>query len=48
MLHPDSDTSWLAGQHWAEQATVNVSCAKTFFLVISVYTNNILNAHVHV
>ena len=29
-------------------ATANMSCSKTFFLVNSVYINNILNAHVHV
>ena len=35
--------------HWrAEQATANVSCPKTFFLVNSVYTNNVLSAGVHV
>ena len=32
----------------SEQATAKVSCSKTFFLVNSVYTNNILNAYVHV
>ena len=31
----------------AEQATVEVSCSKTFFSVNSVYSNNVLNAHIH-
>ena len=39
---------WLAGQRRAEQATAKMCCSKTFFLVNSVYTNNVLNAHVHV
>ena len=28
--------------------TANMSCSKTFFLANSVYTNNVLNAGVHV
>ena len=46
--HSESDTSLLAGRRQVEQATANVSCSKTFFLVNSVYTNNVLNARVHV
>ena len=47
-LHSEINTSLLAGQLRAEQATANVSCSKMFFLVNSVYTNNVLNAGVHV
>ena len=38
----------LAGQQLAEQATANVSCLESLFLVNSMYTNNVLNACVHV
>ena len=38
--------SQLAGRQRAEQATANVSCSKKF--LNSVYTNNVLNACVHV
>ena len=31
-----------------EQATAKVSCSKTLFSVNSVYTNDVLNARVHV
>ena len=31
-----------------KQTTAKVSCSKTFFLVNSVYTNNVVNACVHV
>ena len=47
-LHSEIDTSPLAGRQRAEQASANMSCSKTFFLVNSVYTNNVLNARVHV
>ena len=47
-LHLEINTSQLAGGWRAEQATAKVSCSKTFFLVNSVYTNNVLNARVHV
>ena len=42
------DTSGPPWWQLAEQATAKVSCSKTFFLVNSVYTNNVLNAHVNV
>ena len=42
------ETSRLAGWRRAEQATAKVSYSKTFFLVNSVYTNNVLSACVHV
>ena len=48
MLHSEIDTSQLAGRWRVEQASANVSCSKTLFLVNSVYTNNVLNARVHV
>ena len=31
-----------------KDTAANMSCSKTFFLVNSVYTNNVLNAGVHV
>ena len=43
-----SSTAGLPWQRLAEQAPAKVSCSKTFFVVNSVYTNNVLNAHVHV
>ena len=42
--HSEINTSGLAGWRLAEQATAKVSCSKTFVLVNSVYTNNVLNA----
>ena len=38
---------WHILQH-AEDTAANVSCSKTLYLVNSVYTNNDLNARVHV
>ena len=38
----------LAGRQQVEETSANVSCPKTLFLVNSVYTNNVLNACVHV
>ena len=32
----------------AEDTATNASCSKNFFLVNSVYTNNVLNTCVHV
>ena len=43
--HLEIDAS---GWRLAEQASANVSSSKMFFLVNSVYTNNVLNARVHV
>ena len=39
---------WLPWRRLAEQANAKESYSKTFFLVNSLYTNNVLNAHVHV
>ena len=44
--HSEIDTSQL--RRLVEQATANVTRSETFFLVNSVYTNNVLNAGVHV
>ena len=41
-------TEWNSGRWQSEQATANMSCSKTFFFSNSVYTNNVLNAGVHV
>ena len=41
----------MSGLPWRgleEETAANVSCSKTFFLVNSLYTNNVLNARVHV
>ena len=46
--HSEINTSPLAGWWIEEQAYVNMSCPKTFFLVNSVYTDNVLNARLHV
>ena len=46
--HSEIDTSRLPWRQLAEQATANVSSSKTFFFVNYVYTNNVLNARVHV
>ena len=42
------DTSSLAGRRRVEKKSANVGCSKTFFLANSEYTNNALNAGVHV
>ena len=46
--HSGIDTFCLPWQWRAEDTAANVSCSKTFFLVNSVYTNDVLNARVHV
>ena len=49
-----TQTCWslsMSGLPWRrpeDEATANVSCSETFLLVNSVYTNNVLNARVHV
>ena len=46
--HSGINTCCLPWQRRAEEATANVSCSKTVFLVKSVYTNKVLNTRVHV
>ena len=47
-MQPRVDASWLARWWRAENTTGDVSCSETLFSVNSVYTNNVLNARVHV
>ena len=46
--HSGIDSVCLPWQLHAEDKATNMSCWKTFFLVNSVYTNNVHNVHVHV
>ena len=48
MSHSEIDTFRLARWRRPEKTSGKMSCSKTFFLVISVYTKNVLNARVHV
>ena len=46
--HSAIDTFCLPWRQRTKDTSTNVSCPKTFFLVNCLYTNNVLNAHVHV